>query len=200
MQGFVHGRFVIATIVIQGKHVKVGELVRLDEVLAAQLHRVHPQFIGQHVHSTFQHVGRFRAARPAISVGRGSVGIDANRLEMDVRNCVRAGGNNATQHRHARSEQRHIAAHVAIGDNIQACNLTVFGSGHADIVDVIAAMNGPDETFAAGFGPFNRLFGLAGSDTGNHFLGVGGNLAAKTAADIRRDHPDFMLGNPDFTR
>src|SRR3546814_8130511 len=69
------------------------ELVRLDEVLQAQLDRVHAELLGQDVDRPLDHVGRLGdAERAAVGdAARRLVGVDAVDRHMGRRNVVGAG-------------------------------------------------------------------------------------------------------------
>ena len=87
------GRVVAAVVLPAGRRL-VGELLRLDEVLEAQLGRVDVQLVGQDVDHALDHVHRFGdAERAAVGdAARRLVGVDAVDLDVGRLQVVRAGG------------------------------------------------------------------------------------------------------------
>ena len=78
VERLVERRGVVAAVVSRGRWRGVGELVVADEVLQADLDRVHVQFGGQHIHHALDAVRGFGPAGAAIGVGGHAVGEDAD--------------------------------------------------------------------------------------------------------------------------
>jgi hypothetical protein len=56
----LHGGVIVAAVVFPAKRRLVRELLRLDEVLHAQIRRVHVELLGEDVHGPLDAVGGFR--------------------------------------------------------------------------------------------------------------------------------------------
>ena len=96
-EGLVQRRLVVARVDVdllavdgraQAGRVVVRELVRRDEVPAAELGRVHPDLGREQVHRPLDDVGRLRPAGAAIGVDERRVRVDAGHLAVDVRDLV----------------------------------------------------------------------------------------------------------------
>ncbi len=61
----VHGGRVIAAVIGPAERALIRELIRWDEILEAQLRRVHFQLVGKHVHGSFDEICRFGDAKRA---------------------------------------------------------------------------------------------------------------------------------------
>src|SRR5581483_6190802 len=83
---------VVAAVVLPAERRRVGELLRLDEVLEAQLGRVDPQLVRQPVHHPLDGMDRLGdTERAAIGdAARRLVGINAVHLYMGGWDLVRA--------------------------------------------------------------------------------------------------------------
>jgi hypothetical protein len=62
-------RRIVAAVVDEPGPGGIGELLRLDEVLEANLGRVHTEFSGQAIDDAFDAVRGFGTARAAIGIG-----------------------------------------------------------------------------------------------------------------------------------
>ena len=94
VERLVQGGRVIAAVVLPAGRRLVGELLRLDEVLEAELGRVHLQLVGQDVDHALDHVHGFGdPERAAVGdAARRLVGVDAVYLDVRRREVVRPGG------------------------------------------------------------------------------------------------------------
>ena len=117
LQREVQALLVVARVVDRAHLRRKRKLVRLDEVLAAQLGRIHLQLARQHVHGPLDEVGRFRTAGAAIRVGRRLVGEDLRQRDADRRDLV---GRIRHQHRERRDGrgQQHVVG-ADVGDQAQ---------------------------------------------------------------------------------
>jgi hypothetical protein len=69
-----------------------------------------------------------------------------------------------------------------------------------DVVIVLAAVGVGGELFAPVFEPSHRPFEMHRQPTDTDFLGQQNALVAKAAADVRRDHADLALVEPETMR
>src|SRR5690606_23097117 len=84
VERFFQRGFVIAAVVGQADGDLMPILERRDQVLAAQFHRVHVQFVRQFVHQPFYEEGCLRATRATIGIGWRGIGENAYRFAADI--------------------------------------------------------------------------------------------------------------------
>ena len=84
-----------------------------------------------------------------------------------------------------------------VGDGVtaQPRNLAVARGGYLGLHIEVARERGGGEILDAILGPFHRPAGDDRSDDRTDIAGIGADLVAETAADIRRDDMDLVLGD-----
>jgi hypothetical protein len=139
--------FVVARVVHRTHLGLEGELVRLDEVLAPQIGRVHVELPREHVHRALDEVARFRAARASIRVGRRLVREHFGDRHTDCRDVV---GRVCHQHGeggHQRGEEHVVGADVGDEAELQAEHLAGARGGDVHVAEDVTSMNRGHEGF-----------------------------------------------------
>ena len=89
LERLVERRLVVAAVVRQHADAGVvGEIVRLDEVLAPHLGRIDPDLARDQIDDALDHEGRLGPARAAVGVDHRRVGVDAVHVDEDVGDLV----------------------------------------------------------------------------------------------------------------
>ena len=99
------GGLVVAGVVLQAGHRGERELLVLDPVLLADLHRVDADLGGQLVHQPLDRVRRLRPAGAAVGVGPGLVGEHRLAGEPVGRELVDRVEHERAEHRHAATDE-----------------------------------------------------------------------------------------------
>ena len=136
-EALLQRRVVLARVVVGARHGLVRELV--DEVLAADVGRVHPDLDREHVDRALHQRRRLRAPGAAVGADRRRVGHDGVEVEVDLRDLVDARGHQAGQHRHQRRVGR-IGAAVGDHADLEAGDLAVAGAADLDVLHLRAAV------------------------------------------------------------
>ena len=102
---------------------------------------------------------------------------------------------NAPEQRHARRDQHQVGAHVGQQVHGQPAQPAVPVRRDLDPLPLVPAVVHGHVALAARLGPLDRPAELAGDQQGQHFLGRHLQLRAETAAHVRRDHPEVLLGD-----
>ena len=193
LQGRVERLLVVARVVDRAHLRLIRKLIRLDEVPAAQLGRVHVQLAREHVHRALDEVGRLRTSGASIRVGRRLVGEDLRQRRADRRDVVGAVGHQHRQRRDGRGEQHVVGADVGNQPHLQSQHLAVLARGHVDVADDVAPVRRRDERLRSILDPLDRQAQLLRDHRADVFLGVNVDLRAEAAADFRSDGADLML-------
>ena len=191
--GLLSRGLVVAAVVGEPCNHRVGELLVLDPVLLAELHRVTTEGDGQLVHDPLDRVRRLRATRAAIGIGRRLGGEHALADEPVGGHLVDRREHEGAQDRHARRDQLQVGPHVGEQLDLEAEQRAVLLGGDRDVLDLVAAVRGRLVVLAARLGPFDRPTELAGDDQGEDLLGVDVQLGAEAAADVRCHHAQLVL-------
>jgi hypothetical protein len=110
--GLLGGGLVVARVVGEPRDHVVRELLVLDPVLLAQLHRVAPELGGQLVHDPLDGERRLRAAGAAVGVGRRLGREHPGADEAVGLHLVDGREHERPEHRHARGDELQVGAHV----------------------------------------------------------------------------------------
>ena len=194
----LHGGLVVAGIVFPAEHRRVGKLLAPDEVLPAELDRIHAELLRHDVHGALDGIGGLRhAERAAIGdAARRLVGVDAVDQAIRRRNIVGA--------RHDREEPGRPLGGVGagveravVGDRVDAKpgDPAVLRAGDLRLHVEVARESRRREVLDPVLGPFHRLAGHDRGDDRADVAGIGADLVAEAAADIGRDHMDLVLRN-----
>ena len=149
LQREVERLLVVARVVDRAHLRRERKLVRLDEVLPAELGRIHLQLARQHVHRALDEVGRFGAAGAAIGVGRRLVGEDLGERRANRRNVVGRVRHHHRQRRDGGREQHVVGADVGDEPQLQAEHRAVALGREIDVAEDVAAVRRGDERFRA---------------------------------------------------
>ena len=198
LQRLVERAGIVPAVVEEGDGCLVRELLLGNEVLAADLQRIHSQLGRGQVHHPLQQIGGFRAPRAAIRVHRRRVREHRGHVDVDGGCLVRAGEQRAVQvGRDAGREQREISAHVRHRLHPQPENAAVLRKRHLRVAVVIAAVRICEEGFTSLRGPLHRPRERPRRPGDHALLGIDEDLRAEAAADVGRDHAQFVLWQPE---
>ena len=196
LEGPRRGRLVVAGVVGEAGDRRVRELVMLDPVARAQLHRVHAELGGQLVDHALDRERGLRSSRTADGVGRGGVGEHAGAAELVRVHLVDPGEHEHPQQRGAGGDDLQVGAHVREQGHLHAQQRAVLRGCQLQVLDLVAAMVGRHHVLAAGLVPLDGPAEHAGQLQGEDLLAVHLQLAAEAAADVRRDDAQVLLGDP----
>ncbi len=90
-----------------------------------------------------------------------------------------------------------VGAEVADQPRPHAGDRAVGLRAHGDVGDLVAAVVGVGHVLGAGLDPLHRPAELAGERAHERLLAVGVELRAEAAADVRRDHAQLVLADPE---
>src|SRR6266702_8376887 len=88
LQGFIQRSLVVATIINSPSRRLIWELVWLDKIHPAYLHRVLAEFARQQVHASLYDIGGLRTACPTNSIGRSRIRENKISAEMYHRDVI----------------------------------------------------------------------------------------------------------------
>ena len=102
--------------------------------------------------------------------------------------------------RDPRRRRREIRAHAGPRRGAQPEDGAVLPRRELDLLHVAPAVRGGLEVLAPGLGPLDRAAEPHRAEHRDEVRGVRGDLAAKAAAHLRRDHAQLVLGHPGHDR
>ncbi len=168
-----------------------------DQVAAADLEPVEPEFPGQLIHRAFDGETGLRPAATAIGRYLHGRGVDRLELDEDVRNPVRAGDRRGSDLRH-RDAVGDECPGVVQEEIAQSDHLAGFQRRQLDGVDLGSLLRGTDKVFAAVLDVFHRHPELHRRHRHQQFVGIEQqHLLPKTAANVGRDDADLVLVDPE---
>ena len=194
LQDQVQRGFVVPRVVLQQHRRLIGELIRLNEVLSPDLHRIDPQLAGGHVHQALDHERGFRSPRATDRVDRHRVGEDRLHFTVDGRRTVTSGEERTVQdRRHRRTERGEVGAEVgkAPYPKTQEVPFTVeseLGVGH-----VVPTMAVGHERLGALGGPLHGPPDLGRRPGHDGLFRVVEDLGAEAAPHVGRHHSQLVL-------
>ncbi len=197
VHGLVQGARVVAAVVLPAERRLVRELLRLDEVLHAELGGIHAELVGHDVGHALDRVhGLGHAERAAIGdAARRLVGVDA--VDLDVRGLqiVGAGADVEEPGGKLRGVRGRVGVAV-VGEGLDAQRgeraVLLGGQFGGDVV--VARERVGLQILHAVLDPLDRLAGEHRGGDRDHVARVDRHLAAEAAADVRGDDPDLVLG------
>ena len=139
---FLQRRGVVAAVVAEAGGGGEGNSSGRDEVLEAQLGRIHLQLGGEHVHHALDAVRGFGTAGAAIGVGGDAVGEDADDVGGDVAEFVEARHHQHGERRDGGGEELVVGAEVLNQLQAQAEHRAVSLGGDLVVIHVAAAVDG----------------------------------------------------------
>ena len=190
------GRRIVARVVIPAGRRVVRELLRLDEVVEAEVGRVLAQLVGGDVDHALDGVDRLgHAERAAVGDAAGRlVGVDAVDLNEGVLEVVRARDHVEQPGRELRGVGRGIGvAVVRDGLDLEGRDLARLGRAQLGVDVVVAGERVRLQVLRAVLDPLDRLARRERGDDGQHVAGVDRHLAAEAAADVVGLDPDLVL-------
>ena len=164
--------------------------------LAQGVFRVHVQLARQHVDHALDQVGRF--GHPE----RTPVGDAAGRLVgEDAVNGTIGGGDVVASGDDGKQTGRPLGRlgmgveGAVIGKRVgtEPGDLAVLGRRQFAVHVIVPRERRRRQIVDAAFHPLDRLLEHDGADNGADIAGIGADLAAETAADVRRDDTDIVL-------
>ncbi len=177
-----------------------GERELGGEVAPAHLGAGDAELLGQDVHHPLDGEGRLGPARAAQGVGRDRVRVDVGDLDVDLGDGVGAGGHQQRELRDQRRQHLQVGAVVLDVVHAHAEHLAVAGSRKLHVRGLGAAVAGGDHRLGALLDPLHRRTDLLRRRRGDELLGVGVQLGAEPAADVRGDRAHLGLADPAHDR
>ena len=166
-----------------------------DEVLLAEGRRILPELPGRHLDKPLDDEGRLRPPRAAIGVDWRGGRVDAFDLAVDRRDVVLARQQRRVQiGRHRAGEGRQIGAEIGLSLHPHRQDLAFVVKGELRMGEMVTAVRVAQERLGAIGHPLHRPADLLRRPDADRLLGIDEDLRAETAADIRRDHPQLVLG------
>src|SRR5215208_5385018 len=193
----IQGCVVVTPVVGPAHHRFVGLLLRGDEVLAAQLDRVHAELVGQDVHRPLHEVDGFGDPERA-AVGDPSwrlVRVDARGLGVGRRGIVTTGEDGEEAHGPDVPGLRVRVEGAVVGENVDADAEDVSVLVRRDLADhvVVAGEAGANQILRARLHPLDGPAEHERGDGRAHVAGIDGHLVTEPAADVGGDYPDLLL-------
>ncbi len=198
VHGMTHGLLILARVVLETGLVVVGELLRLDEILEPKLSRVHLQLHGEPVdHPLDQVHGLGDAERTGVGdAARSLVRVHRGDLAVHGLPGVTAGEHVEEPGRVLRRLRDPVECTVVRKDaGAKTEQLSVLRCGDLPRHDVVAGEGGGHQVLGAVLHPFDRFPGHNRPDDRQNIAGVNPDLVSETAADVRRDDLDLVLGD-----
>ncbi len=176
----------------------VCERVTFDDgVLAPELDRVHPELPCDAVHVRFETEVELRVAEAPVGPARRQVGVDAQRVDLDVRDPVGAG-------RREPGRVDDVGAVLDVGAGIPVHGV-VDGRDRpvvhdADLEPRLQALPliGVVELLLSGEPELDRVPLHRRGERGSHDLHRYARLASESAADVGGHHPDLLMGQTEW--
>ena len=169
------------------------ELIRRNEVPAAQLGGVHAELARQHVHRPLDVVDPLRPSGAPIGIGRRLVREDLGQLGTDRREGVDAACHRHRQRRDAGGQQHVVRADIGNDAHLQGEHTPIPRRGKINVGDRAAAVDRRQERLGAILDPLDRQAEPFRQRGGDEFLAVDVDLGAEAAPNLRRDGADAVL-------
>ena len=197
-QRLLHGRRVVARVVDPPGAGRVRELVAADEVAQPQLDRVDAELVGEQVDHPLDEVdGLGDAERAGVGDPAGClVGVHGGHRAVRRLDVV-AAGEDAEEAAGELPRRGGAVERTVVGEHVAAQreDPPVPGRGDLALHHVVAGEPGGHEVLGPVLGPLHRPAGEHRADDRADVAGVDRHLVAEAAADVRRDHPDPVLGD-----
>ena len=196
LERLIQRRLVVARVVHEGHRRLVREGVLRDEVLPAELGRVHPDLARRLVEQDLEQERGLGPAGAAVGVHRRGVGVVGLHVGVDRRRLVLAGQQRRVEvGRDAGAEGGHVGADVRLRVHPQRQDVALLVGRELGVGDVVAAVRVGEEGLAALRGPLHRPAAdlLAGPED-DALLAVDEDLGAEAAAHVGRHHAQLVLG------
>ena len=171
----------------------VGDLLGLDEVLAAQVDGVHAQVPGHHVEHALAEVAGLVAARGPVGAHPHLVGHDAADVGLVGRDPVGAGQHAGGGGRHQPAVGADVGAHVAVDVGAHAQQRAVLARGDLQLAAHLPRVVGGHQVLAPILDPLDRPPELHGGVGDQVVLRVELAADAEAAAHVGLDEVDTVL-------
>ena len=195
LQRLVERFLIVARVDHQSEVLREREVLGLDEVLPANVDRIHLQLERDEVDHSLDEVGRLGPPCPPIWIGGDAVGEHADRARRDSLPLIAATGHQAGD-RLERAERSVIRAHVHVLDDAHREQRAVLLGRDLAVVELPATMRRGLNRLGTRLDPLHRSRGHARQRRYEVVLRVRADLAAEAAADVRRDHAHLALLQP----
>ena len=140
---------VVARVVDRAHLRRERKLIRLDEVLPAELRRIHLQLAREHVHRALDEVGRLGTAGAAIGIGRRLVREDFGQRRANGRNVVGRVRHHHRERRDGRRQQHVVGADIGDQAHLQAEHGAIALRREIHVAEDVAAVGRGHEGFRA---------------------------------------------------
>ena len=196
LQAFVHHMSEVAAVIGDAGLNLVRHGGSRNEIAPPDLDDIDADDLGRAVEQLLDQKGRFRPPGAAIGRERNGVGEDGMRDGMHRRNLIDAGRQAYRKQRHHHRRAEYMRAHGVQRADAQAENLALVVEREFAGDDLIAAVRIAEKRLRARRHPFHRpAADAARRPRHQRVLRIAAVLHAETAADIRRDHAHFRLGD-----
>ena len=185
--------FVFPAVVGQPGRRPVGELVRRDQVAAADVRRVHPEPAGQHVERPLDQVGGLRASRAPVGLVRRGVREGPLGPGVGGADVVGPDDHGPGEGGSGGSGPAEVGAGVVEDVQIAMPHPPVAVGRDAERHEEVSAVGGGLEVLGAGGVPADRAAEPQGEPGDEDLLGIEVRLGAEPAADFGSDGPDALL-------
>ena len=196
-RALVEALVVVTGVVDEPRGHPVRDVLRTDQVLAADVDAGHPQPGGRVVEHRLHREHGGRAGDAAVRAGRRGVGGDTAHRAAVVLQPVRPGEQPARHQRLDAGGPRvhRVRADVAGDVRVEGEQRAVLGEAGSEPVAVVAGVGGREQVLGPVLDPLHRDPGHRPRDQAERdVLGIEHRLDTEPAADVRRDHPDVALG------
>ena len=198
-QGVLQRPWVIAAVEDGGGEARtggselVGDLLGLDQVLAAQVDGVDVQVRGHHVEQALPEITGLVPPRGAVGAHPHLVGHDAVYVGLVGRDPVRPGQHSGGGRRHQAAVGADVRAHVAVDEGAHAQQRAVPARGDLQLAAHLPRVIGRHQVLAPILDPFHRPPQLHGGVGDQEVLRVELAADAEPAADVGLDEMDPVL-------
>ena len=170
----------------------VGKSVRPNQVLAADVSRVHTQLLGDQVHRALHAKRGLGSARAPIGSGGGLVGNDPQDIDAHGRSFVRPNQAFAGQGRGRRCGEVEVGSQVHVDPHPHPKNGAFGRHCRFHLGGVSPAVEG-DHVLLAVLHPLHGPAESLGEIRNGYFLGEHAALLAKAAAHVTGQHPYLIF-------
>ena len=193
LQRLVERGGVIAAIIAEDHRRLVRE--GFDVVFAAEGGGIRVGLARRYFNEALDNESSLRATRAAVGVHRRGVGVDRVNFRINVGDIILARQQRRVEiGRHGGREGRQIGAEIGGGVDTQRSDAALVVQRQRGFGDMVAAMRVGEERLGTIRRPLDRTPDFLRRPDADCLFGVDENLRAETAADIRRDDAQLVLG------
>ena len=200
VERLIERRRVVARVIFGAGCRVVRKVLGSDEVLPAQLDRIHVQLCRHAIDAALDGQHRFGSPGAAVGSSRRRVGEDGQALDADVGDPVAARCHVEDECRRYGRRRVQVGAHVGDVAQLQTSERPVPLCRQIDLNEHVAALRRGLNILAARRHPLHRSLQLQGEVSSHDVLGCGAALAAEAPPDVRGDHSHVVLPQSECAR